>query len=157
MEENSKNNYLHNKNIQDAILFLILAAGLLVYSLINHYGSIKMEWKTSPYLFPVLVAVFIFALSISLIAEGTQQIKSNAKTEQKAAAQWKSVAFTIVVSIIYYVIMRFITFIPATILFLVAMFLYLGERRKWLMALISIISSLAIYVIFDVLLHVMLP
>ena len=157
MEETSKKLYLFNKNIQDALFFFIFAVAMLIYALANHYNSTKMEWKTSPYLFPFLIAVFIGALSFSLFADGIRQIKSSEKSAEKTTVQWKGVVFTIAVSIIYYGIMNFITFIPATILFLVAMFLYLGERRIWLMALISVLSSLTIYVIFGVLLHVMLP
>lgn len=157
MEENSKRLYVSNKNIQDALFFFILAVVLMIYALVNHYDTANLEWKTSPYLFPVLIAIFIGALSFSLVADGIRQIKSSEKDSDKIAAQWKGVVYTILVSVLYYVIMSVITFIPATILFLVAMMLYLGERRIWLIAAVSIISSLAIYIIFGMLLHVMLP
>ena len=157
MEEYSKKRYLSNRNIQEAILFLILAVAMLIYALVNHYCSTKIEWKTSPYLFPVLIAVFIGALSFSLFTDGIQQIKTSEKSEKKTVVQWKDVVYTIAASIAYYGIMGFTKFIPATILFLVAMFLYLGERRIWLIALISVLYTLSIYVIFGVLLHVMLP
>lgn len=157
MEENSKKLYLYNKNVQDALFFFIFAVAMMIYALTNHYNSTNLEWKTSPYLFPVLIAIFIGALSFSLIADGIRQIKSSEKSAKKTSVQWKGVMFTIVAAITYYGIMSIITFIPATILFLVAMFLYLGERRIWLITLISIVSSLTIYILFGVLLHVMLP
>lgn len=157
MEEYSKRHYLFNKNIQDAILFFMLSVALLVYALVNHYSSRKLEWKISPYLFPVMISVFICALSFSLFTDGIRQIKSNEKEKGKTDAHWKGVVFTIAASVIYYAIMDIIKFIPATILFLAAMFLYLGERRIWLIALISVLCALSIYIIFGVLLHVMLP
>lgn len=157
MENNNNKNYLSNKNIQDAFIFFILAIALIIYSLVNHYSTAKLEWKLSPYLFPVLIAVFIGALSISLLADGKRQIRLNEKSDKKAAIHWKGVLFTIGSSIAYYGIMRFLTFVPSTILFLVAMFLHLGERRIWLIALISVVCSLLIYIIFGVMLHVMLP
>ncbi|MEA4847185.1 MAG: tripartite tricarboxylate transporter TctB family protein [Clostridiaceae bacterium] len=157
MEENSKKDYLHNKNIQDAVLFFILAAALMAYSLVNHYSTVKLEWKLSPYLFPTLIAVFIAALSLSLFADGKRQIKLNEKGEKKTAIHWKGVLFTIGSSIVYYGIMKILTFVPSTILFLVAMFLHLGERRIWLISLISVVCSFSIYIIFGVMLHVMLP
>ncbi len=157
MEGNSRKHYIYNRNIQDAILFFILAAALMIYSLVNNYSTANMEWKTSPYLFPVLIAVFIGALSYSLLADGIRQMKAGEEDVKKTAAKWNGVLFTIAASIIYYGIMRIVTFVPATILFLVAMLVYLGERRIWLVGLVSVISSLAIYVIFGMLLNVMLP
>jgi putative tricarboxylic transport membrane protein len=157
MEKNRKKDYLHNKNIQDAVLFFTLAAALMVYSLVNHYNTAKLEWKLSPYLFPVLIAVFIGALSFSLFSDGIRQIKSGEKSPKKTEIHWKGVLFTIGVSIAYYGIMKFLKFIPSTILFLVALFLYLGERRIWLIAIVSVLCSVSIYVVFGVMLHVMLP
>jgi len=157
MEDNIKKGYLQNKNIQDAVLFFILAITLIIYSLVNHYSTAKLEWKLSPYLFPILIAVFIGALSFSLLADGIRQIKLNEKSEKKAAIHWKGVLFTIGISVVYYGTMKFLTFVPSTILFLVAMFLHLGERRIWLIALISVVCSFSIYIIFGVMLHVMLP
>lgn len=157
MEKNRKKDYLHNKNIQDAVLFLMLAIALIVYSLVNHYSTVKLEWKLSPYLFPLLIAVFVTALSLSLIADGKKQIELNERIEKKTAIHWKSVLFTIGSSIVYYRIIKYFKFIPSTILFLVAMFLHLGERRIWLIAIISVICSVSVYVIFGVFLHVMLP
>lgn len=157
MEENSRKSYLSNRNIQDAFLFFILATALMVYSLVNHYSTVKLEWKLSPYLFPVLIAVFIGALSFSLLTDGLRQINSDEKSRKKAAINWKGVLFTIGISIAYFSTMKFLKFVPSTILFLVALFLHLGERRVWLIALISVVCSLSLYIIFGVMLHVMLP
>jgi len=157
MEENSRKSYISNKNIQDALAFFVLAVVLLAYSLVNHYSTKNLKWELSPYLFPLLISVFVAALSLSLAADGIRQIKSGEEEKRKTTPQWRGVVFTITVSVIYYIMMKVITFIPATILFLVSMFYYLGERRIWLMALVSIPCALSIYVIFGVLLHVMLP
>lgn len=157
MGENNRKNYLSNRNIQDAFLFFIFATALMVYSLVNHYSTTKLEWKLSPYLFPVLIAVFIGALSFSLLTDGLRQIKSGEKSQKKAAINWKGVLFTIGISIVYFSTIKFIKFVPSTILFLVALFLHLGERRIWLIALISVVCSFSLYIIFGVMLHVMLP
>lgn len=157
MEGNSRKQYIYNKNIQDALLFFILAAALMVYALVNHYSTANLEWKTSPYLFPVLIAVFIGALSFSLLADGIRQLKESKEDSKTTVVNWKGVVYTIAASVIYYGIMRIVTFVPATILFLVAMLVYLGERRIWVVGLVSIVSALSIYAIFGVLLNVMLP
>lgn len=157
MDKYSKRDYFSNKNVKEAILFFLLAVGLLIYSLVNHYDSTNLKWSMSPYLFPTIISIFIGALSVSLALEGIKEVKTNKRVKAKANVKWKDVLFTIVASIIYFILMDVITFIPATILFLVFMLFYFGERRIWLIAFISIGTSTILYVLFDVLLHVMLP
>ena len=101
-------------------------------------------------------------ISMSLFAEGIKDKKlkeeePTGKVEEKEKVYWKDVLFTIFISIVYYITMDLIGFIVSTILFLVILFVFLGERRKWLIAIISVSTAAIIYFIFGVLLHVMLP
>ncbi len=157
--ERNKNNILSNRKIQEAIFFLIISISLMIYSLKNHYSTLGLQWKISPYLFPLLIAIFIGLLSISLFIEGIRDNRSLDKGNECKCTntKWKDVLFTILVSVSYYIAMGLIGFIASTLIFLVALFIYLGEKRIWLIALISIISTLSVYIIFGVLLHVMLP
>lgn len=153
--KNNLKKYLSNNNVQESILFMTGAVILLVYALQNHY-SVNVEWKMSPYLFPVLISVFLIFLSISLFCDGLHQIRED-KSEKMSKNKWFSALVIVVAAVLYYVLLPIITFIPATILFLVAMFLFLGERKWWLIAVLSITTAVAIYFIFGTLLHVMLP
>jgi len=153
--KNNLKKYLSNNNIQESIFFMTVALILLVYALVNHY-AVNIEWKMSPYLFPVLISIFLVFLSVSLFSDGLHQIRQN-KHEKPEKNNWMRALVVVVVSVLYYILLPIITFIPATILFLVALFLYLGERRWWLITLLSISTAIAIYFIFSTLLHVMLP
>jgi hypothetical protein len=146
-----------NPDIQEGLLFFALALGLAVYSLSNHYGTARLEWKLSPYMFPFLISIFLGALSLSLISEGLHKIRTGAGASRKTTPLWKKAMLMFFIAIAYFFIMNLLTFIPATILFLCASFLFLGERRFWLIGILSIATSVIIYVLFDVLLHVMLP
>ena len=146
-----------NPDIQEGLLFFALALGLAVYSLINHYGTARLEWKLSPYMFPFLISIFLGALSISLISDGLHKIRTDVTSSHKGAPLWKRAMLMFFIAIAYFLSMNLLTFIPATILFLVASFLFLGERRLWLIGILSIATSVIIYILFDVLLHVMLP
>jgi len=53
----------------EGFVFLLGSVLLGVYSLVLHVLS-KAKWKMSPYLFPLLLAVFLFLLSLSLLQEG---------------------------------------------------------------------------------------
>jgi len=146
-----------NPDIQEGLLFFALAIGLAVYSLSNHYGTARLEWKLSPYMFPFLISIFLGALSFSLITDGLHKIRTSGANSRKVAPLWKRAMLMFFIAIAYYLIMNLLTFIPATILFLCGSFLFLGERRLWLIGVLSIATSVIIYVLFDVLLHVMLP
>lgn len=153
---NDVKKYFINNNIQDGIFSFILSIFLMFYGLINHYSLNKAEWKTSPYLFPILVSVIMIFLSFSLLNYGKKEMKAENRNI-KASIKMKDITITVVSSIAYYRIMTFIGFIPATILFLAFMFLYFGERRIWYVAFITMVCSFGIYGLFAILLNVMLP
>ena len=162
MENNERRYYLSNSKIKESLFFIAIAIIILVYSLVNHYTTKDLQWGLSPYLFPLLVSVFMIIISISLFAEGIKDEKLKKKEptnkeEKKEIVYWKEVLFTILFSIVYYFAMDIIGFIVSTILFLLILFAFLGERRKWLITIISVSTTAIIYFIFGVLLHVMLP
>jgi hypothetical protein len=143
--------------IQEGLLFFLCAALLLVYSLVNHLGSISLEWKLSPYLFPLLIAICLGVLSVSLLAEGFRKKGTEEVGAKKGVSLWKRSICIFLFAICYFLLMNLITFIPATILFLIVSFLYLGERRLWLIGALSLSTAFIVYFLFDVMLHVMLP
>ena len=69
----------------------------------------------------------------------------------------KSLIIFSIVSAGYLLVFNFLGFIISTIILLVLLMLLLGERRWWFIALVSVISSLVIYVLFAKYLSVMLP
>jgi putative tricarboxylic transport membrane protein len=148
---------LLNKNIQDCIFVFIIGASLLWYAFFEHYAGPAVEWKMSPYLFPVLVATLLLLISVSLFFDGLHQIKTQSEEKAGASVKWKTVLVVVAMVVVYYLIMKPLHFIPSTIIFLAALIFYLGERRFWLIALISVVSTLAIYGIFGIALSVMLP
>lgn len=148
---------LKNRNIQDSILFFLSGGALIRYSLVKHYGGPPVEWKMSPYLFPILVSVFLLLLSVSLFFDGLYQIRHGGEAGGAGPVKFRSVLITIALSAAYVVLMRWIGFIPATVIFLAVFIFFLGERRLWLIALVALIATLSIYVIFDTALGVMLP
>ena len=59
--------------------------------------------------------------------------------------------------IAYAALLPHLGFIFASMLFLAALIWFLGERKIWLLAAISVVMPLLLYVIFGVLLSVRLP
>jgi hypothetical protein len=147
---------LKNRNIQDSIAFFLSGGALIWYSLKKHYGGPSVEWKMSPYLFPILVSVFLMLLSVSLFFDGLYQLR-HGEEKKTGPVKFRSVLITIGLSAAYVVLMGWIGFIPATIIFLAVFTFFLGERRLWLIALLALAAALSIYGIFGMALGVMLP
>lgn len=154
--------YWKNKNVQDSVVVLLLGVALAVYSLVSFYtATVQTAWIMSPYLFPLLLAVFAVLLSVSLFAEGSHEVKEArqaAEPPAKAAPlAVKKVLFVVALGVIYYLLISVIHFVPASVLFLAALIWYLGERKYIKIALISVIMPLVLYVLFAKLLNVRLP
>lgn len=158
MEQSKLKKALSNHSFQEALVFLVLGAALLIYSLVNHYTGMKVEWKMSPYLFPVLISVFLLALAAALLIQSLNQIREQSG-EQKEKGYFNALNFvlTLVLVIAYYFSMRLVPFVAATVVLMVLLLLLFGERRWWMVALVSVLTTAVIYLLFSVGLHVNLP
>lgn len=152
---------IKNHSLQDALLFAVFGIALLIHALSKHYAQAMPDWKMSPYLFPLLVSIFLILLSASLAADGRRELKQSAEPKPDETSlqltYGKKVLVVVLFSIAYYILMPILTFIPSTILFLTVMFLYLGERRPLVIGLISVLTAVIVYALFALGLNVMLP
>lgn len=150
------------KELIQCLLFSGAGIGLMIYSLYYH-GNAGIEWVMSPYLFPLLISIFLIFLAVGLLAEvhrlaKVESIKKGATNAQiSPKIEWKKLSITLSMIIIYYFAMPMIGFLISGFLFLVGMFWLLGERRIWLIALLAVGTPLILYGVFHELLHVMLP
>ncbi len=154
---------LENKNLKkegmQCLLFFGLGVGLLVYSLYQHSHS-NIDWVMSPYLFPLLISIFLLLLAVSLAAETIRNAKietGQEKMKNSGAAYRGKFLLSVAGILVYYLVMPYLGFILSSLLFLAAMFWLLGERRWQLILLLSAGTTFILYGIFHGLLHVMLP
>ncbi|NBK22211.1 MAG: hypothetical protein EOM68_09310 [Spirochaetia bacterium] len=170
----------------EGFVFLLGSVLLAVYSLVLHELS-KAKWKMSPYLFPLLLAVFLFLLSLSLLQEGRKERKAQEQQEANLKPQLADESLVLggpgithkpngrsivallkgmngndalvfaLITLAYIFSITMTGFVISTFLFLVVSFVYLKERRKVLVMVLSISFPLVVYLLFGVLLHVMLP
>lgn len=166
-----------NSNIYEGIFFMIFGISLIIYSLISYSNSFNKDWSQSPYAFPILVAIFICLLSISLLVQGfktSKQTEINKKVSSTLKPNIKGVIVVISMSAIYYAALSLVsmpmftltilslaisisTFEVATILFLFALLFYLGVRNKLKLVLIPISTTIFLSIAFRTLLYVLLP
>lgn len=154
-----KKKTLSNPEIQDGIAVLVLGVALLIYSLFKHYTArVQTEWKMSPYLFPVLISVFAILLAFSLFADGRRVMASEEKKKDSGSLiNFKRVVMVALMAVVYEILMNITGYIPATVVFLMAMIRFFGEKRWWMIVVIAVATSLIIYLLFGILLNVRFP
>ena len=153
--------YIKNKSVQDSVVVLGLGLALGIFSIYSFFHSkVKAEWIMSPYLFPMLIALFAIAMAYCLFMEGKHQVdaeRAGAPVAKRDSIKLNSVVIVVGLSILYYVLMRVITFIPATVLFLAALMWFMGERRWKVLIPVAVLAPLVIYALFALGLNVRLP
>ena len=149
MEE--KNKKINPVLIEGIVLCALSVLGI-IFSIICHYGF-KVEWKLSPYLFPLFISIMLCMLSISLILSSFSGLKE-AKREK---GDRKTFLLFLLECAIYLIVLRYFGFLISTMLLLGAIVHLLGEKTWWKIILISVVTSLIIYFLFGVYLGVMLP
>ena len=158
MDKKGKRSLLRIASFQDSIFVGLCSAGLLIYSLYHHhFDRNTSEWKTSPFLFPTLIAVFGLLLTFSLVTDALQELRAGTAEEKTGKKNLVGVLVLVAAAVAYYLLMPVLHFVPATVLLLATLFVYLGERKWWKIALLSGLTTAAVYVLFGVALHVRLP
>lgn len=148
--------YIKNKTIREGVFFFLCAAALLIFSFVKQYSSVGVPWKLSPYLFPILTGGLLLLLSVSLIAQGVKETGQSGDSA-RVRINYRNFLAVVGMAAAYYLSVKVITFIPATLLLLFFMLLLLGERRRSVLILVPVLTTGAVYVLFGVLLRVSLP
>ena len=145
--------HLKNKSIQDSIAVFLLGLALGIYSLIRfRSAAVQTRWILSP--------VFAILLSLSLFGEGLGErgrACEDAAQAKPAPRKLRNVLIVVLMGAAYCALISLIRFLPASMLFLAAMIWFLGERRPWMIAAVSIVMPLVLYALFGLGLGVRLP
>lgn len=170
-----------NSLIMEGIVFCGSGIALLSYSLISYKNAFNKEWAQSPYLFPLIVAIALIGLSLWLIGDGIRQMKTDTakkeKTEKKTESSGEKKRWVItamVLCILYYAALAvlkipyitigiftfmytFSTFEIVTIIFLIAMMVFMGVRKPAVLAFVPLGTTIFLSLAFRTFLHVLLP
>ncbi|KUK93170.1 MAG: Uncharacterized protein XE05_1132 [Thermotogales bacterium 46_20] len=128
-----------------AVFVIVVSAGM------NPYGS----WSLAPGLFPLIMGIILLALAISLIFQGV--LSKTFKSGGFDNVDWLRISFVMILTFVYVWLVPIIGFIAVSIPYLALMLLLLGEKRWWLIGIISVGTTLGLYYAFGVLLSVYLP
>ena len=103
MEE--KNKKINPILIEGTVLLALSVLGI-VFSIISHYGF-KVEWKLSPYLFPLFISVMLALLSVSLILSSF----SGLKEEKKEKGDRRTFIIFLVECAVYLLVLNYLGFL----------------------------------------------
>lgn len=111
-----------------------------------------------PDFFPMILSLGLFIFSLSLLVQAILK-KCNVEYEKmdiKSPEVIRS-SMSLVATLIYVLLMQFIGFITATIIYLLFLMYLLKNREYVKMGIVSIVVSIIIYLLFKNLLHITLP
>lgn len=111
----------------------------------------------------VAIAVYLFFLELSLWRKSQKKEERRAEsnnsvhTWKQFLETYKDMARLLVCVLGYIITLNFLSFIPATIIFLFVMFFVFQLRNKWLLITLPVAITLVIFFVFSGLLNVPLP
>ena len=167
--------------IVEGIVFCGSGLVLLSYSLLSYAKGFNKSWAQSPYLFPLIVAIAMIGLSLWIVGEGVTAMKKEAavpndrkvsKAEKTEKRRW--VVIALILCVLYYAALAFVnvpyvtigilsfaytfsTFEVVTIVFLIAMMIFMGVRKIPVLVFVPIGTTLFLSLAFRTFLHVLLP
>ncbi|MDO4862045.1 MAG: tripartite tricarboxylate transporter TctB family protein [Eubacteriales bacterium] len=150
--------HLNNKTVREGLAVLTAGLALGVYSIISFRRSaVQTAWILSPWLFPMLLAVFAAALGAALLGGGCRETAKSRNADKPDARGALRVLAAALMVAAYCALLPLLHFLPASALFLAGMMLFLGERRWWSIAAVAVAAPLVLYALFALGLGVRLP
>ena len=156
MDEKKKSALSAPGGVWEALGFLALSIGLILYCVLKQNSGIRYEWKLSPWLFPMLTAVFLLILSTVLLFRALRARRGASGGEEARSGLARSFA-ALGLTAAYTLALKFVPFAPATAVLLAVLLLLFGEKRLWALLLIPLLATALVWLVFGAALHVDLP
>ena len=147
--------YIENRGVHESIAVFVLGLLLGAYSILGFFtAKVKAAWIMSPYLFPMLLSVFAVVVSTFLFAEAKKEAEQDTR---RSDIHLNKVTVTAVMAAVYVALMPIAGFIVSTAVFLAVFMRYTGERKLKIIIPVSVVTPLALYTVFKMVLNVRLP
>ncbi|MBS6398135.1 MAG: tripartite tricarboxylate transporter TctB family protein [Clostridiales bacterium] len=139
------------KSMPDVICSLVLLVFLTTLAL--QVPEIPEVSRT----YPIFLLAVAYIMSFWLLFRSLGKLKGEEKQPTEVAAQTRIILPYCVMIAVYLFLMSRIGYIISTIVFMIASLIYLKLKNKVLMVLISVITTILIYLMFSNFLGVILP
>ena len=146
--------HLRRRSVQDGLFVLAAGIALLIYSLYEMtHARVKASWIMSPYLFPSVLGGLGTLLGMILLTGALRKAREDAP----APVRMRDMLVILGLSVLYNLALTPLGFIAATLLYLLVACALFGVRRPQVLLPVSILTPLALYLIFKIGLGVRLP
>lgn len=137
-----------------AVALLVLALAALLEASKLPFGTLS---SPQPGFFPLILAIFLAFFSVLLLAQEIRQTDGETGAFLGGVAPWKRIGLAIGALVAFGLLFETLGYLLSTFLF-IAFLLQAVERQKWwLVFVVAFLTSLAIYLLFGLLLNTPLP
>ena len=144
--------------------FIMLALSVYVFYVSRQFPEV-LDMVPGPGIWPRVLSVCLFGVSLFLLVTtilSGKKAESNQSNGQKGehtflAKRTLRVYIMMGIALVYLVLMMLAGFIISTALFIIAIMLFMGEKKIWLALAIGTGSSLGLYFLFYGIFHILLP
>ena len=130
-------------------LIIIICTGVLFL--------ISLAFDTRDGLWPQGIIIALFLLCITLMATRSREKKSENKSHQEVGAGSFKVLGAILTTTVYLFICEWVGYYICTVFFILTLLLLFGERNRIVLSTLPIITTIVIYAVFFLFLHIPLP
>lgn len=141
-------------DLTEAVFFIAVAVGALILAFGYHTPE---NFRLSPALFPIVTALVLLGLALALAFRGARRAGQEAAAGQQTHTNALNVCLIFLLCLLYTAVMDKAGFIPATLVYLLAFLLLLGERRAAVVVLVPVLTVGMVWLFFGKALSVPLP
>lgn len=143
----------------ESIILMLLGGGIIIYSF--HLENNSGTFALAPGMFPTLIGSMLVLLAVLLLVRTYMQKESSSNPVQQngptITSQRYRQIFIVVACFAYILLMKYLSFVFASVLFLAGTSCLLGEKVWWKIGRLSILGAIVIFFSFQFGLKVYLP
>jgi len=135
---------------------IIISIFLIIISIFFYYQTIT--WEKDPATLPRLMLGVIIFLSILLIIRSiTKNPKRNNIVKKMSRQSFLRIFIATCITLLYVTTINLLGLYLSTMLFLIIILLYIGEKNKLVIIGVPVLFLFFLYLIFDFFLHIDIP
>jgi putative tricarboxylic transport membrane protein len=140
-------NAKYGKMIISAVIFI---TSLFLYYEAGKFRQLKAVEQIGPDFWPKIILILLCILSfIALLSDILKKPTEKFNTDTLSNETKKRFLITLICIFTYIIILHYVGFAISTPIFIFIFMLILGEQRKWLIFLTSILMTAAVIIIFS--------
>ena len=152
----------NRKMVFESIALMLLGIATIIGSLmLDNFG----EKVLAPGLFPSFLGGILVFLAVLMLVRTLRKTSDSGDVDRAGevhdTADTKKIlirsGLLVAATVIYLLLLAYIGFIIATLVYVCAVMYLLGERRWWMLVLTPVAVTLLIYIVFEIGLKVYLP